>query len=396
MKKTRYLSLLLTAVMLFALAACSSNKPESSGSQTSAVSSDAAPATDKESSKDDQTEPPEPNSEYIQAMVANMSLEEKVGQMFLAAVPDENAVETAKQYHLGGYILFGKDVENKTKDELTSYITSIQNEQKIKMLVAADEEGGTVVRVSSNPNLAPSPFLSPKEYFKNGGMDAVIKAESDKADLLLSLGINTNLAPVCDITKNPDSFMYDRSFADNKNDVCEFVTKTVETYKDKKIGSVLKHFPGYGDNADTHTGEAVDSRSYSELAANDFAPFEAGIKAGADAIMVSHNKIGAIDPNFPASLSNKVHTVIKDDLDFKGVIMTDDLSMDAISQNDFKENPAVLAVKAENDMICCTDFADGYNAVIQAINNQEIPIEQIDLSVTKILKWKQNLGILGF
>ena len=396
MKKTRYLFILLAAVMLFALAACSSNKPESSASQTTAVSSDAAPATDKESSKDNRTEPPEPNAEYIQAMVANMSLEEKVGQMFLAAVPDENAVETAKQYHLGGYILFGKDVENKTKDELTSYITGIQNEQKIKMLVAADEEGGTVVRVSSNPNLAPSPFLSPKEYFKNGGMDAVIKAESDKADLLLSLGINTNLAPVCDITKNPDSFMYDRSFADNKNDVCEFVTKTVETYKDKKLGSVLKHFPGYGDNADTHTGEAVDSRSYSELASNDFAPFEAGIKAGADAIMVSHNKIGAIDPNSPASLSNKVHTVIKDDLDFKGVIMTDDLSMDAISKNDFKENPAVLAVKAENDIICCTDIADGYNAVIQAINNQEIPIEQIDLSVTKILKWKQNLGILGF
>lgn len=396
MKKTRYLSLLLAAVMLFALAACSSNKPESSASHTSAISSEAAPVTDKESSKDDQTEPPEPNTEYIQAMVANMSLEEKVGQMFLVAVPDENAVETAKQYHLGGYILFGKDVENKTKDELTSYITGIQNEQKIKMLVAADEEGGTVVRVSSNPNLSPSPFLSPKEYFKNGGMDAVIKAESDKADLLLSLGINTNLAPVCDITKNPDSFMYDRSFADNKNDVCEFVTKTVETYKDKKIGSVLKHFPGYGDNADTHTGEAVDSRSYSELASNDFAPFEAGIKAGADAIMVSHNKISAIDPNSPASLSNKVHTVIKDDLDFKGVIMTDDLSMDAISQNDFKENPAVLAVKAENDIICCADFADGYNAVIQAVNNQEIPIEQIDLSVTKILKWKQNLGILGF
>ena len=124
MKKTRYLSLLIAAVMLFALAACSSNKPESSASQTSAVSSEAAPATDKENSKDDQTEPPEPNSEYIQAMVANMSLEEKVGQMFLAAVPDENAVETAKQYHLGGYILFGKDVENKT---------TLRGEEKVKI-----------------------------------------------------------------------------------------------------------------------------------------------------------------------------------------------------------------------------------------------------------------------
>lgn len=401
MKKTKYLSLILALLMIAVLAACGQNAESSAEASTP----DEAVAAMNNAQKQDatsavhtdaiQTEPPEPSYELLQQKVANMTLQEKVGQMFFVALPDENAAQTARQYNLGGYILFGKDVDGKTVKELKADIQEFQSESKYNMLVGTDEEGGTVVRVSSNPNLSTSPFLSPKDYSKNGGIDAAIKAESDKADLLLSLGINVNLAPVCDITKNQDSFMYDRSYADNAKDVSEFVSKTVEVYNSKKLGCVLKHFPGYGDNVDTHTGSATDSRSYAELASNDFLPFEAGIKAGAGAVMVSHNVVTAIDSQYPASLSDKVHQVIRQDLNFKGVIITDDLNMDAIKNIAGEQSPAVLAVKGGNDMICSTSL-DGYQAIIDAVNRGEIPVEQIDQSVVRILKWKQDLGILGF
>ncbi len=401
MNKTKFISLILALFMLASLTACGQSAESSAEVSTPdeavAVMNDVQKqdATSAVHTESVETEPTEPSYELLQEKVANMTLQEKVGQMFFVALPDENAAETAKQYNLGGYILFGKDVDGKTADELKAVIQGFQSESKYSMLVGADEEGGTVVRVSSNPKLSPSPFLSPKEYSLKGGVDAAVKAENDKADLLLSLGINVNLAPVCDITKNKDSFMYDRSYADNAKDVSEFITKTVEAYNSKKLGCVLKHFPGYGDNADTHTGSATDSRSYAELASNDFLPFEAGIKAGAGAVMVSHNVVTAIDSQYPASLSDKVHTVIRKDLNFKGVIITDDLNMDAVKNIAGEQSPAVLAVKGGNDMLCSTSI-DGYQAVIDSVIKGEIPVEQIDQSVVRILKWKQDLGILGF
>lgn len=405
MKKQRYFFAIIAAVMLISITACKSDNQNSSSGEiviTSPATSDEAQTT--EAPTEPLTEPTEPNSELLRSMEANMSLEEKVGQMFLAAKPDENAPQLARQYNLGGYVLFAKDIDGKTADEIKADITDFQTESKYPMLVCADEEGGTVVRVSSNPNLRSEPFLSPKEYYTKGktseydnsGMENVIKYEKEKADLLLSLGINVNLGPVCDITKNPDSFMYDRSFSDKAKNVSNFVAGTVSAYKEKKLGSVLKHFPGYGDNADTHTGSSVDNRKYSEFASFDFLPFEAGINNGADAIMVSHNVITDIDSKYPASLSDKVHQVIRRDLNFKGVIISDDITMDAVGNFAENQNAAVLAVKGGNDMICCSDFAVGYKAVIDAVNNKEIPVEQIDQSVIRILKWKQDLGILGY
>ena len=395
MKKTKVtVSAVLALLIIFSLAACSrqSDAPEAS---ESALESQTAEYT-AETTVEETTEPTEPNSEYIKAIEANMSLEEKVGQMFFVNCPDENAVESITKYRFGGFVLFSKDFDGKTAGEIQAEIQSYQSNSKIPMLFGVDEEGGEVVRVSSNPKLRETPFLSPKEYYKEGGMKAVINAENEKADLLLSLGINVNLAPVCDVTKDEASFMYSRSFSDNTDKVSEYVTKTVEAYNAKGLGSVLKHFPGYGENTDTHTGSSVDNRSYAELANNDFLPFEAGIKAGAQAVMVSHSIVNSIDPDFPASLSDKVHQVIRKDLNFKGVIMSDDLVMDAVSEYIGTENAAVAAVKGGNDILCCSDFEAQYPAVLAAVQNGEIPEEQIDQSVMRILKWKQSLGILGF
>ena len=271
----KFIAILMLACLL-SLTAC----------QSAGQSSVPSPTQNQSAAGTDSTEPAEPETDMLEEMVAKMTVEEKVGQMFFARCPDEDAAETAAKYHLGGYILFGRDFDGLTADEVRANIQSYQDASDIPMLIGTDEEGGTVVRVSSS--LRDEPFMSPRDYYTNGGWEAVEGAEEEKADLLLSLGINVNLAPVCDVTGDPDLFMYERSFSGDADEVSEFVGKTVGIYRSKKLGSVLKHFPGYGDNSDTHTGITVDSRSYSEFLSNDFKPFDKTVEGGIDALLAGH------------------------------------------------------------------------------------------------------------
>ena len=385
MKKLISVSLLLSLMLGLSACGAASSSIASPEAQTTAAAVEANAVPEPE-------EATEPAVDKLDEMIARMSLEEKVGQMFFAHCPDENAAETAAEYHLGGYVLFGRDFENLTADEVRANIQSYQDASKVPMLIGVDEEGGEVNRVSLY--LRDTPFLSPKEYYADGGWEAVTAAETEKADLLLSLGINVNLAPVCDITTDSSQFMYLRSFSENADEVSEFASRTVSIYKEKKLGSTLKHFPGYGDNVDTHTGIARDTRSYSEFLSKDFKPFEAGVKAGADCVLVSHNIMECIDDEQPASLSDKVHQTLRDTLQFKGVIVTDDLIMEAITDYTGADTAAVAAVKAGNDMLCCSDLENQYPAVVEAVRNQEIPMPQIDRSVRRVLQWKQSLNLI--
>ena len=270
----------------------------------------------------------------------------------------------------------------------------MQATAKIPLIIGTDEEGGTVVRASDNPKLRESAYLSPSETFANGGWSAVEDDAYDKAEFLLSLGVNVNMAPVCDITSDPDSFMYYRSFSSDAASTSRFVDTVVKASKEKKLGTVLKHFPGYGDNGDTHYSSATDSRTFSELQNNDFLPFQAGIAAGADSILVSHITVNSIDSENPASLSEPVHEVIRDTLKFDGVVMTDDLDMFAVDALDIYEPLSVAAFKAGNDFLCCGDIETEYNALLTAVQNGEITTDRLDESVKRILIWKRNLDIL--
>ena len=164
--------------------------------------------------------------------------------------------------------------------------------------------------------------------------------------------------------------------------------------KKHKIGAVLKHFPGYGNNADTHVGMAVDHRSLEELENRDLLPFAAGIQAGADAILVSHNIVTALDPEYPASLSSAVHDYLRNVMGFAGVIVTDDLVMEAITQAYGAEEAAVLAVLAGNDLLCSSEYPIQYPAVLDAVRSGRISMQQLDESVMRILQWKKELGLI--
>lgn len=326
--------------------------------------------------------------------LSQMSLEEKVGQMFLARCPSQNAVRAVTTYHLGGYILFGRDFANKTEAQVISDIQSYQDASNIPLFIGVDEEGGTVNRVSSNPNLRASPFLSPQALYATGGMERIRSDTQEKNELLHKLGINLNFAPVCDVSQNPNDFIYDRSFGKDAEQTAEYVSTVVGEMKRQQMGSVLKHFPGYGNNADTHTGVAYDNRPYDTFLSSDFLPFQAGIEQGADMVLVSHNIVNCMDPSLPASLSAKVHEILRKDLDFQGVIITDDLAMQGVRAFADDSRVAVQAVLAGNDLLCCTDFETQIPAVIAAVENGEITQERIDASVLRILILKISLGLL--
>ncbi|MGN1103100.1 MAG: glycoside hydrolase family 3 N-terminal domain-containing protein, partial [Huintestinicola sp.] len=157
-------------------------------------------------------------------------------------------------------------------------------------------------------------------------------------------------------------------------------------------GSCLKHFPGYGSNADTHTGISVDKRSAESFREKDFIPFEYGINVGVSSVMVCHNIVEAFDSERPASLSVEVHRILREELGFKGVIISDDMGMDAIKLYSGGESPYVLAVLAGNDLVCTSDIPTAYEAILAAVKDGRIPEEAVDESCIRILEMKEKLA----
>lgn len=358
----------------------------------------AIPAPTNPSEPEPEPEPaPEPEPEPVEPMTAyiqSMTLEERVGQLFLARCPAKNAVDDIQTYYLGGYILFARDFEDETPASVTKTIASYQAASTIPMLIAVDEEGGKVTRVSKYPAFRTTPFLSPREIYELGGLDAIQENEAEKSQLISSLGINVNLSPVCDITTDPEAFMYPRSLGESPEVTGQFVQLMLDTMKQNNIGGVLKHFPGYGNNADTHVGIAIDDRTLVELEGCDLVPFQMGIDAGCGAIMVSHTFINAIDSTLPATLSPAVNEYLRENMGFNGVVVTDDLVMQAITDLYGAEEAAVLAVLAGNDLLCSTEYKTQYNAVLKAVKNGRISEERINEAVHRILTWKCQMGLM--
>ncbi|MEL7649174.1 MAG: glycoside hydrolase family 3 N-terminal domain-containing protein [Sedimentibacter sp.] len=323
-----------------------------------------------------------------------MTLEEKIGQMFLVRCPDEVNLDLYLSLKPGGFILFGRDFAKKTREQVISDIEYYQTKSTIPMIMGVDEEGGTVVRVSSNPLLSDERFKSPQELFELGGLDEIRKDAAEKSKLLLSLGINLNLAPVADVSTDEADFIYERSFGKNAEETAQYVGTVVEAMKENNMSSTLKHFPGYGNNLDTHTGSAYDTRPYEQFENSDFLPFMAGIRSGVQSVLVSHNVVESIDNDLPASLSKKAIDILRNNLEFTGIIMTDDLSMGAVADLKLEHSVEASAVLAGNDMLIVTDYEKSFNALMDAVEKDEISVDRIDESVLRILKWKLYMKIM--
>ena len=348
-----------------------------------------------ETVEEEKTESADPEMDYAaqraEEILAGMTLEEKVGQMFLARMPGD-AAYYAETYQLGGYVLFDVDFNGYSMEEVIDRIDSCQAVSKIPMIMSVDEEGGTVTRVSDY--YRDTRFMSPRDVYAEGGWSGIVSDTIEKCQLLKELHLNMNLAPVCDLADDYDDFMYDRSFSGDAEETANFIGWTISTMNQQGIGSSLKHFPGYGSNVDTHTGMAIDYREAQEYYDYDLVPFMEGIEMGASSVMVSHNIVTCFDDYYPASLSPEIHRILREDLGFDGVIITDDLVMGAIQDFCGEVNSAVYAVEAGNDMLISTSFESQFESIMAAIDEGRITEERINESVRRILIMKINMGLL--
>ncbi|MBO4126276.1 glycoside hydrolase family 3 N-terminal domain-containing protein [Streptococcus suis] len=319
-----------------------------------------------------------------------MTLEEKVGQMIFARMPLTGQAEMLETYHFGGYILFASDFEGKTLEQVKEEIASYQSLSKVPLLMASDEEGGTVTRISQ---LLETPFASPLELYQAGGIEAILSDAKQKTSLLKEEGIYAGFFPVADLSTDPSSFIYDRTIGQDAKTTADYIGQLVSLLKEEQFASTLKHFPGYGDNADSHTDLVYDNRSLEELRANDFLPFKAGIEAGADSIMVSHNIVPAID-DVPSSISPEINKILRNELGFEGVIMTDDFDMQGLVQFVDQDTGALQTIQAGTDMILSSSYASQVPYIVEQVKNGTITEERINQSVKRILGMKYDIGLI--
>ncbi|WLV78954.1 glycoside hydrolase family 3 N-terminal domain-containing protein [Lacticaseibacillus parahuelsenbergensis] len=340
--------------------------------------------------------------------ISKMSLDEKIGQMFVSRTPQDTAQARADvaKYHLGGLIVYGADftsVEGSTPEAaqtaFKNKLQSFQDSAKLPLLIGVDQEGGSVSRLSQNPLIANGrAFPSPQALFAEGGMAKVTQEAQQVGTILKNLGINWNYAPVADSTADTDSFIYPRTIGQDYTATADYISQVVPAWQNTGIAATVKHFPGYGSAVDTHTDFAVVTKSEEAFEKEDLLPFKAGIDAGVDSIMIAHIVMQSVDPVYPASLSKRVVTdLLRDKLGYKGLIITDALGMGAITKFAASHNNVpvdVLAVAAGNDCIMNDDYATAIPQIHQAVTSGQLSEQAIDQHVFRILSLKRKLGLL--
>lgn len=330
--------------------------------------------------------------EKVDKIVESMSQTEKLGQMVMIGIQgtkvDDDSLYMLNQYHMGGVILFDRNMESPEQvKQLTSDLQAQSNE-KVPLFIGIDEEGGDVVRMAEK--LTPPP--SQKEIGATGDIEQAKTWAIKTAKSLKDMGINVNLAPVADVGSNDK-----RSYSTDTNTVIDFVRAATKGYQQENIIYSLKHFPGIGKGrVDSHVDSSSIDVTKEILMAEDIIPFKTIIDENEPNdyfILVSHLKYPALDEEYPASLSSKIMTdLLRNELGYKGIIITDDMEMGAVANhNDFR-SIGVKAVKAGADIVLvCHEYEhqqEVYLGLLDAVNSGEISQERIDESVKRIIKVK--------
>lgn len=330
--------------------------------------------------------------EKVDKIVESMSQTEKLGQMVMIGIQgtkvDDDSLYMLHQFHMGGVILFDRNMKSPEQvKQLTSDLQAQSNE-KVPLFIGIDEEGGDVVRMAEK--LTPPP--SQKEIGATGDIEQAKTWAIKTAKSLKEMGINVNFAPVADVGSNDK-----RSYSTDTNIVIDFVRAATKGYQQENIIYTLKHFPGIGKGkVDSHIDSSSIDVTKEILMAEDIIPFKAIIDENEPNdyfILVSHLKYPALDEEYPASLSSKIMTdLLRNELGYKGIIITDDMEMGAVANhNDFR-SIGVKAIKAGADIVLvCHEYQhqqEVYLGLLDAVNSGEISQERIDESVKRIIKVK--------
>jgi len=355
-----------------------------------------------------QTQQISPEEQKVNDIIKEMTVSDMVYQMMFTtpeaitgvgtAIKAGEATKTAlESYPVGGIIYFSKNLEY--REQAVSLIKNTQEYSKIPLFIGVDEEGGRVARIGQNPEMGTTKIPAMKEIGATGDAMQAYEAGETLAKDLKELGFNVNFAPVADVLINSSNTeIGDRSFGSEPQAVASMVERLVEGLEENGVSSALKHFPGHGSTTvDSHTGYSESTRTMEELHAVELVPFNAGIVAGADFVMVSHmTLVNALEEKVPASVSKEIITdLLLNELNFKGVVITDSFSMGAITDKYSAGEAAVKAVEAGADMILMSpDLKSAHDAVLKAVENGEITEDRIKESVKKILMLKAEKGML--
>ena len=357
----------------------------------------------KENSKSDTVENKEPTvDEKVEKIVNNMTLEEKVGQIFMVApeavdkdggsttVFTENIEKEIEKYNLGGYILFASNIENPTQTQ--ELINGLKKSSKIQPFVGVDEEGGRVARIGKNSAMGVEKIEPMAQVGKSQNYERANEIGTTIGKYIKNLGFNLDFAPDTDVlTDSNNTEIGDRSFGNDPEVVGKMATEVVKGLQSENISTVLKHFPGHGGSiGNSHQGFSLSNRTEEELKKCEIVPFKT-------AIMVAHMSLPNVTgDNIPATLSKKVVTdMLKTELNFKGVVFSDSMSMGAITENYGTGDACVKAVEAGIDMVLMPENLDeAYNAVLEAVKNGKISQERLDDAVSRIIKAKIQRGII--
>jgi beta-N-acetylhexosaminidase len=351
----------------------------------------------KEPSKDNKQQP-DIEIDPIKEQINSMTIEEKVGQMVIVGVDgytvDNNATAMIEKHHVGGFILFGRNVQN--AEQLLTLINSLKianSKNNVPLFISVDEEGGRVSRMPDELVKLPSN----KTIGQINSENLSYKIGSLLAEEIKAFGFNMNFAPVLDVNSNPQNpVIGDRSFGSDEKVVSRLGVQTMVGLQANYVIPVVKHFPGHGDTSvDSHIGLPFIGHDMNRLASLELVPFKKAIDNQADAVMIAHILLSKIDAKNPASLSKTIITyILREQLGFKGVVITDDMTMGAIVENYNIGEAAILSVNAGSDIILVChgyDNAAGViDALIKAVEEGVIKMERINESVYRVLELKNK------
>lgn len=382
--KKRMMCILLFASLFWMFAGCAAKPPENNQPEPQPIPTPAPVEKDP-----------------IAEQIKNMSLEEKIGQMLIAGIDsyeiNENEIKLIKEYHIGGFILFGRNVEN--PEQLLNLTNSIKKENAdnpIPLFISVDEEGGRISRIPKTVTNLPASRTIGKVNNSEFSNDVGLRL----AEKVAAFGFNMNFAPVLDINSNPKNpVIGNRSFGSEAALVSELGVATMRGIRDGGVIPVVKHFPGHGDTAeDSHLGLPTVNNDLNRLESFELIPFKNAIENGADCIMVAHILLPKIDAENPATLSKTIITdILRDKLKYDGVVITDDMNMGAIEKNYDLAEAALKAVNAGNDIVLVAHKYENalyvLHTIQKAVLDGLISEERIDQSVYRILRLKRSYNL---
>lgn len=342
-------------------------------------------------------------SDIVEKTLADMSLRDKVCQMMFVRPESITGIDVVtaagdttksalEQYPVGGIVYFAQNMES--KDQIKEMIDNSQSYSKVGLFISTDEEGGMVNRLM---NTVGTTYIDSMYNYKDEGIQKAHDNAYTIASDMAVLGFNMDFAPVADVWSNPDNTVIgERAYSDDYSQAAELVGSAVKGFEDGGVMCTLKHFPGHGDTAeDSHYSSAYVRRTKDEIMADEMQPFTAGIDAGAEFVMVGHLIVPDID-ELPATLSYKITTeMLRNEMHFEGIAITDSLAMSSIADNYGVGESAVMSIKAGIDMLLDpTDIDTAIDAVVQAVESGDITEDRIDDSVRKILSLKEKHGLV--